>query len=360
MDKEDYYSILQVDRGASFEDIKRSYRRLAMKHHPDRNPDKLASEAKFKVINEAYEVLSNKEKRQAYDLHGHAGVNASSSAHAANSSGFSDIFDDIFGSVFGGGARSSRNSHTQKGSDIQYNVELSLEEAVKGCEVKIRIKTRVNCDFCHGSGAKNGAKPVKCKTCNGVGQVRLQQGFFSIEQTCHICHGRGEMIVSKCIHCYGDGLIKKNKNLSVKIPAGVDNGDKIRLAKEGECGVHNGPPGDLYVEININSHNIFQRDGIHLYCEVPISFVTAALGGEIEVPTLEGRLKLKIPSETQTGKLFRLREKGVCSVRGEGPGDLLCKVIVETPISLNKSQKILLEKLDKTMGCDYQIGRAHV
>ena len=360
MSKEDYYSILNISRNASDDEIKKAYRRLAMKYHPDRNSGNKDSEHKFKTINEAYEVLSDKSKRQAYDMYGHAGVDASSfhTARGGGGAGFADIFEDIFGDIFGGratgGGGASSRSYAQQGADLRYSLDLSLEEAVRGTEVKIRIRTRVACSSCKGTGAKGGAKPVACNTCGGSGQVRLQQGFFSIQQTCPACHGRGSVIKEYCKQCGGSGLINDQKTLSVKVPAGVDSGDRIRLAGEGEAGPNKGLCGDLYVHINVKEHNIFKRDGIHLYCDVPISIATAALGGEVEVPTLEGRLKLKIPAETQTGKLFRLRNKGVRSVRGDGPGDLLCRVVVETPVNLNKEQKELLQQLEDSMCKDSQ------
>jgi len=350
MAKEDYYVLLGVNRDASDEEIKKSYRRLAMKHHPDRNAQDKEAEKKFKAISEAYEVLSDPQKRQAYNMHGHAGVDASAAAQHGRGSNFSDIFDDIFGDIFGGraGGQGGRNA-VFKGADSSYTLDLSLEEAVHGTEVKIRVPTRVACKTCKGSGAKDGAAPVTCRTCNGNGQVRIQQGFFSIQQTCPACRGRGKVIADQCKSCHGNGLVGQEKTLAVKVPAGVDSGDRIRLSNEGEAGPNSGPNGDLYVQIQVRAHAIFQREGIHLYCEVPISFAQAAVGGEIEVPTLDGRLKLKIPAETQTGKLFRLRGRGVRSVHNEGPGDLLCKVVVETPVNLDKNQKSLLQQLEASM-----------
>ena len=353
MAKEDYYSLLGIERTASEAEIKKAYRRLAMKHHPDRNAQDKGAEKKFKAINEAYEVLSNPQKRQAYDMHGHAGVDPSAAAYSSARSGsgnFSDVFDDIFGDIFGGRAtgQSSRGT-VYKGADLSYTLELSLEEAVHGTEVKIRVPTRVSCTICKGTGGKDGAAPVTCRTCNGQGQVRMQQGFFSVQQNCPTCRGRGKVIADPCRKCNGSGLVSEEKTLAVKVPAGVDTGDRIRLTGEGERGPNGGPNGDLYVQVQVREHNIFQREGIHIYCEVPISFTTAALGGEIEAPTLDGRVKLKIPVETQTGKLFRLRGRGVRSVHNEGPGDLLCKVIVETPISLDKNQKSLLKQLEESM-----------
>lgn len=356
--KEDYYSVLNVDRQASDAEIKKAYKRLAMKYHPDRNPNNKSAEEKFKTVSEAYEILSDKNKRQAYDMHGHAGVDAASGFGGFQRSGtsganFTDIFDDIFGDIFGratgGGHAQHARQHMRAGADLRYSLDLSLEQAVHGTEVKIRIRTHVPCKSCKGSGAKDGAQPVSCQSCGGQGQVRLQQGFFSIQQTCPTCHGMGRVIKDHCRSCGGDGLSAEEKTLSVKVPAGVDNGDRIRLAGEGEAGLRGGPAGDLYVHVNVREHEIFKRDGINLLCEVPISFVTAALGGEIEVPTLEGRLRLKIPSESQTGRIFRMRGHGVRSARGEGPGDLLCKVIVETPVNLDNKQQDMLREFETTM-----------
>lgn len=348
MAKRDYYEVLGVEKGASDKEIKKAYRRMAMKFHPDRNPDSKEAEGRFKEVNEAFEVLSDDQKRAAYDQYGHAGVDPNmggmGGAGGFGAGNFSDIFGDIFGASAGGRSHSS----VQRGSDLRYQLELSLEEAVKGIEKKIRIPTLVACQPCGGSGAKKGTQPVSCTTCGGVGQVRMQQGFFSVQQTCPQCRGTGKMIKDPCQSCHGDGRIQEYKTLSVKIPAGVDTGDRIRLSGEGEAGINGGPAGDLYVQVSVADHPIFQRDGKHLYCEVPITFVDAALGGELEVPTLDGRVKLKIPAETQTGKLFRLRGKGVTPVRGGAPGDLMCRAVVETPVKLSEKQKELLRELEKT------------
>ena len=318
-----------------------------MQHHPDRTG---GSDEKFKEVNEAYEVLSDAQKKAAYDQYGHAGVdpNMRGGAGGGFDGNFSDIFGDVFGDIFGGGGRGGRSS-VQRGSDLRYTLELDLEEAVRGTSVTIRVPTLVACETCDGSGAKKGTTPVTCTTCGGHGQVRMQQGFFSVQQTCPRCHGTGKMITDPCNDCHGEGRVEKQKNLSVKVPAGVDTGDRIRLAGEGEAGVNGGPAGDLYVVVSVREHKIFQRDGKNLYCEVPISFVDAALGGELEVPTLDGRVKLKIPEGAQTGKLFRLRGKGVTPVRGGSPGDLLCRVVVETPVNLTKRQRELLEELRQTL-----------
>ena len=349
MAKEDYYKLLNVDKNASDSELKKSYRRLAMKFHPDRNTSNPDAEQKFKDIKEAYEVLSDPKKRSAYDQFGHAGVASSMGGGAGGVGGagsFSDIFGDVFGDIFGGGGR---QGGANRGSDLSYNMELSLEEAVAGTEVKIRIPVKATCGECHGSGAKKGSSPVTCSTCHGHGNVRMQQGFFSVQQTCPNCRGSGQQIKDPCRKCHGQGRVQENKTLSVKVPAGVDTGDRIRLGGEGEAGAHGGTAGDLYVQIHVRDHAIFKRDGADLFCEVPISFPTACVGGELEVPTLAGKVKLKIPAETQTGKLFRLRGKGVKPVRGGAIGDLLCKVQIETPVRLTKEQKTLVKELSESL-----------
>jgi len=348
MAKRDYYEILGVSREADEKEIKRAYRKLAMKYHPDRNPDdEDAADHKFKEASEAYEILSDSSKRAAYDQFGHAGVDGSAGGGFGGGGGasFSDIFGDVFGDIFGGG-RGGRNT---RGADLRYTLELDLEEAVKGKTVQIRIPGHTECDVCDGSGAEKGSRPEACGTCNGMGQVRMQQGFFTVQQACPTCRGSGKIIKNPCKKCHGAGRIQEEKTLSVKVPPGVDTGDRIRLSGEGEMGVEGGPSGDLYVQVAVREHSIFTRDGRNLYCEVPISIVDASLGGELEVPTLDGRVKLKIPPETQTGKLFRLRNKGVSPVRGGPSGDLLCRVVVETPVNLTKRQKELLEEFQKTL-----------
>lgn len=357
MAKEDYYKILGVSRNASDADLKKSYRRLAMKFHPDRNQDNPDAEEQFKQAKEAYEVLSDPKKRSAYDQFGHAGVDASAGGGFSGADAFSDIFGDVFGDIFGG----SRRSGPSRGADLRYDLELSLEEAVKGHEIKIRVPIMVTCDHCGGSGAKKGSTPVTCSTCNGMGNVRMQQGFFSVQQTCPACRGQGKQIKDPCRVCHGSGRVQDTKTLSVTVPPGVDTGDRIRLSGEGEAGEPGARPGDLYVQIHVREHPIFTRDGANLYCEVPISFPTATLGGELEVPTLEGKIKLKIPPETQTGKLFRLRGKGVKPVRGGGPGDLLCRVQIETPVHLTKEQKELIERLEESLsgGGSHHSPQAH-
>lgn len=351
MAKEDYYELLGVPRNASDSDIKKSFRRLAMKYHPDRNKDNPEAEDKFKKIKEAYEVLSDAKKRSAYDQFGHAGVDASmGGAGGFGGESFSDIFSDVFGDIFGGAAAGGRRrGRALRGSDLRYNLDLTLEEAVAGTEVKIRVPTYINCEECGGSGAKKGTGPVTCATCHGQGAIRMQQGFFAVQQTCPACHGTGQQIKDPCRACQGQGRVQDTKTLSVKIPPGVDMGDRIRLGGEGEAGEAGGPPGDLYVQINVKEHPIFTRDGANLYCEVPISFPTACLGGDLEVPTLDSKVMLKIPPETQTGRLFRLRSKGVKPVRGGPVGDLLCRVRVETPVHLTKEQEELIRKLDDSL-----------
>lgn len=353
MSKRDYYEVLGVAKGASEADIKKAFKRLAMKYHPDRNPDDKGAEEKFKEAKEAYDILLDAQKRAAYDQFGHAGVDPSMGGGPAGGAGgasFSDIFGDVFGDIFGGaGGGRAGGTRAYRGNDLRYNLELSLEESVMGTTVKIRVPTLVECDECHGSGAKKGAAPQTCPTCHGHGQVRMQQGFFSLQQTCPRCHGSGKIITDPCNKCHGQGRIQEHKTLSVKVPAGVDDGDRIRLSGEGEAGLHGGPAGDLYVQIHVRKHPIFTRDENNLSCEMPIGFVTAALGGELEVPTLGGRVKLKIPPETQSGKLFRLRGKGVKSVRGGDVGDLICRVVVETPVNLTSAQKDMLREFDTSM-----------
>ena len=354
MAKRDYYEILGVERGADEVEVKKAYRRVAMKHHPDRNAGDAASEEKFKEANEAYEVLSDAQKRATYDQFGHAGLDGQGGGGFGGGCGggganFSDIFGDVFGDIFGQAAGRGR-SGPQRGADLRYNLEIDLEDAVHGSTVKIRVPTLETCEECSGSGARRGSSPVSCTTCGGAGQIRMQQGFFSVQQTCPNCRGKGKMIKDPCSGCHGRGRVEKQKTLSVKIPPGVDTGDRIRLAGEGEAGPDGGGSGDLYVQVAVRPHAIFQRDGKHLYAEVPISFADAALGGELEVPTLEGRVKLRVPPETQTGKLFRLRGKGVKPVRGGAVGDLLCRVVVETPVNLTKKQKDLLGEFQASLG----------
>jgi molecular chaperone DnaJ len=350
--KKDFYEVLGVNRDASEDELKKAYRKLAMKYHPDRNPDNPKAEEQFKEAKEAYEILSDAQKRNAYDQYGHAGVDPQSGMGGggfggAGAGGFADAFSDIFGDIFGGrGGGGGGRSNVYRGADLRYNLEISLEEAARGTETKIRIPTMEECETCDGSGAKKGTEVKTCPTCNGHGQVRMQQGFFSIQQTCPKCHGTGKFVPTPCPDCSGAGRIKKHKTLSVKIPAGIDEGDRIRLSGEGEAGVNGGPSGDLYVQVHLKEHSVFQRDHDDLHCEMPVSITIAALGGEIEIPTLDGIARLKIPAETQTGKVFRLRGKGIKGIRSISHGDLLCHVVIETPVKLTARQKELLEEFE--------------
>ena len=355
MAKKDYYEVLGVNRDASEDDMKKSYRKLAMKWHPDRNPDNPKSEEHFKEAKEAYEILSDGQKRAAYDQYGHAGIDPQAGmggGFGGAAGGFSDAFGGIFDEIFGGGGARGGRSNIYRGADLRYNIEVSLEQAAFGTETKIRIPTMEVCEPCKGTGAKAGTQPKTCPTCQGSGQVRLQQGFFSIQQTCPKCHGTGRFVADPCGSCHGAGRTKQHKTLAVKIPAGVDEGDRIRLSGEGEHGVNGGPSGDLYVQIHLKAHAVFQREQNDLHCEMPISFTTAALGGEIEIPTLDTVAKIKIPAETQSGKTFRLRGKGIKGVRSHTHGDLLCHVVVETPVHLTERQKELLRELEESSRAD--------
>jgi molecular chaperone DnaJ len=347
MSKRDYYEVLGVSRNASATEIKKAYRRLAMKSHPDRNPGDDEAEARFKEASEAYEVLSDDDKRAAYDRFGHQGVSGAGAAGGAGFGGFGDIFGDMFSDIFGGGMGGRRRA--ARGADLRYDLELELETAIAGDTVSIRIPTLEDCEHCGGGGGEPGSDKLRCGTCQGSGQVRLQQGFLTIQQTCPQCRGRGTVINNPCMRCRGKGKRRSHKNLSIKVPPGVDDGDRIRLAGEGEPGGMGGPAGDLYVQINVKPHDIFERAGDDLRCDVPVNVVTATLGGEIDVPTLNGKVTLRIPPETQSGKVLRLRGKGVQSVRSPGPGDLLCKLAVETPVNLTKRQKELLQELGETL-----------
>jgi molecular chaperone DnaJ len=350
MAKRDYYEVLGVSKSASADEIKKAYRRLAMKHHPDRNKDDSdASEARFKEAKEAYEVLKDGEKRAAYDQFGHDGVRGGPGGQGGYSAeGFGDIFGDVFGDIFGG-ARRGGGPQVFRGADLGYELKLDLETAVAGDSVTIDVPTQVSCDTCDGSGAKKGSEPTTCSTCGGVGQVRMQQGFFSIQQTCPACKGAGTTISDPCADCHGRGRVRQKRTLSVKVPAGVDDGDRIRLSGEGEAGRNGGPAGDLYVEIRVEPHKLFEREGANLSCEVPVSIATATLGGEVELPTLDGNVSLKVPAGTQSGKVFRLRGKGVTTVRDPRIGDLFAKVAVETPVNLTAEQRELLEKFDESV-----------
>jgi molecular chaperone DnaJ len=354
--KKDYYDTLGVPKNASDEDIKKAYRKLAMKHHPDRNQGDASkvSEEKFKEAKEAYEMLSDANKRAAYDQYGHAGVdpNMRGGPGAEGFGGFAEAFGDIFGDVFGGqrgGAQQRGGRQVYRGGDLSYAMEITLEEAAHGKEAQIRIPSWDDCNTCHGTGAKPGTKVVTCTTCHGHGVVQMRQGFFSVQQTCPQCKGTGKLIPEPCVTCHGVGKTKNNKTLEVKIPAGIDDGMRIRSTGNGEPGTNGGPPGDLYIEIRLKKHDIFERDGDDLHCAVPISFTTAALGGEIEVPTLAGKAAIDIPEGTQAAKQFRLRGKGIKGVRSSYPGDLYCHITVETPVKLTEHQRKLLKELDESL-----------
>lgn len=359
MPKSDYYELLGVAKGASEEELKKAFRRSAMKYHPDRNPGDKEAEAKFKEMHQAYSVLSDPQKRAAYDQFGEAGVQQGAGGGGPGGAGFNfqdlgDIFGDVFGDIFGGArqhAGGGRRQKSQRGADLGFEIQLTLEEAVHGVEKSINVPTWVICNTCKGSGAKAGSQPTKCSQCHGSGAVMMQHGFLTVQQTCPQCHGSGQMIKDPCSDCRGQGRTRKTKTLSVKIPAGVDNGDRVRLTGEGEAGPQGAPPGDLYVQVHVREHAIFQRRDNDLYAEAPIDFVTAALGGEIELPTLSGSVKLSIPAETQSGKLFRLRGKGIKGVRG-GIGDLLCRVMVETPAKLSNEQKEQLRQFSQSLAND--------
>ena len=346
MSKRDYYEVLGVARNASDEEVKKAYRRSAMKHHPDRNPGDKGAEAAFKECKEAYEVLSDGGKRRLYDQHGHAafehGMGGGNAGPGFGGADMGDIFGDIFGNIFGGGGG---RQAPRRGADVGYVMELDLEEAVAGIEKRIEIPSLAECQPCKGSGSADG-KIDTCGTCHGRGQVRMQRGPFAMQAPCPHCGGSGKAIANPCQTCDGAGRVEEDKTLSVKIPAGVDNGDRIRLAGEGEAGPAGSPPGDLYVEVRVRPHPIFERDGDDLHCEVPIRISQAALGDIVRVPTLGGEVELRIPAETQSGRVFRLRDRGVKSVRSRAPGDLYCKVAVETPVNLTPEQRTLLEQFE--------------
>ena len=352
MAKRDFYEILGVPKNASDEEIKKSYRKLAMKFHPDRNQGEAAKEAevKFKEAKEAYEMLSDPQKRAAYDQHGHAGVDPNRRGQGGEGmGGFAEAFGDIFGEMFGQQQRGRGGRQVFRGGDLSYGMEVTLEEAAKGKEAQIRIPTHENCEVCSGTGAKPGTQAKTCGTCGGAGAVQVRQGFFSVQQTCPSCRGMGKTITDPCIPCAGQGKIKKQKTLEVKIPAGIDGGMRIRSAGNGEPGTNGGPPGDLYIEIRQKKHDIFERDGDDLHCTVPINIVTAALGGEIDVPTLDGKAAIDLPEGTQNGKQFRLRGKGIKGVRASYPGDLYCHITVETPVKLSEHQRKILKELDESL-----------
>ena len=355
MSKRDYYEVLGVAKNASEEEIKKAYRKLAMKYHPDRNQNDTSKDAedKFKECKEAYEMLSDAPKRAAYDQHGHAGVdpNMRGGPGTEGFGGFAEAFGDIFGDMFnqGGRGRAQGGRQVYRGSDLSYAMEVTLEEAARGKDAQIRIPSWEACDTCHGSGAKVGTSAKTCTTCQGSGAVQMRQGFFSVQQTCPHCRGTGKVIPEPCTSCLGQGKVKKQKTLEVKIPAGIDDGMRIRSTGNGEPGTNGGPPGDLYIEIRLKKHDIFERDGDDLHCQVPVSFITAALGGEIEVPTLAGKAAIDIPEGTQAGKQFRLRGKGIKGVRASYPGDLYCHSAVDTPVKLTEHQRKLLRELDDSL-----------
>ena len=354
MAKRDFYEILGVAKNASDEDIKKSYRKLAMKFHPDRNQGDKAkeAEAKFKEAKEAYEMMSDPQKRAAYDQYGHAGVDPNMRGGPGGADfggGFGEAFGDIFGDIFGQARRGAGGRQVYRGNDLSYALEITLEEAANGKDAQLKIPSWDECDTCHGSGAKPGTSPKTCSTCHGSGQVQMRQGFFSVQQTCPHCRGTGKIIPDPCTSCQGQGKIKRQKTLEVKIPAGIDDGMRIRSTGNGEPGTNGGPPGDLFIEIRIKKHDIFERDGDDLHCSVPISFTTAALGGEITVPTLAGEAAIDIPEGTQNDKQFRLRGKGLKGLRSSFPGDLYCHITVETPVKLTEHQRKLLKELDESL-----------
>ena len=351
MSKQDYYQTLGLQKNSSDAEIKKAYRKLAMKYHPDRNPDDKTAEIKFKEAKEAYEVLSDNQKRAAYDQFGHAGVNNQAGMGGGFNTGdaFNDIFGDMFGDIFGNARGQRRQSSAQRGADLRYELDLDLEQAVFGETIKINIPSLIGCDTCTGSGAKKGTQATRCLRCEGRGSVRVQQGFFTLQQTCPECRGAGQTIKDPCIDCSGSGRVQKERAISIKIPPGVDQDDRIRLSSEGEAGIKGGPPGDLYVDVNIRSHPIFKREGSNLFCEVPISFTKAALGGTVEVPTIDGAVNLTIPTETQSGEVFRLRGKGVQSYRDRVLGDLFCNIQIETPVNLNTDQKNILKSFEESI-----------
>ncbi len=368
-EKRDYYEMLGISKGAPAEDIKKAYRKLAMKYHPDRNQSDKDAEKKFKEINEAYEILKDDQKRAAYDRYGHAAFDPAAGGfsggahrgggsagpgfdfHFSTGGGFSDIFEEVFSEFMGGGNRQpNSNSSAQRGSDLRYNLKVSLEDAFKGSQVNIKLNTPIKCETCDGQGAAKGTKPETCSTCRGRGAVRMQQGFFTVERTCTTCHGAGQTIKDPCKACRGSGRKTGERVLSVAVPAGIEDGSRIRLAGEGESGVRGGPAGDLYVFVTIEPHRLFTRDGADLHCDVPISFSTAALGGSLEVPTIDGKhVRVTIPEGTQSGRQFRLKGKGMSILRRSGHGDMIIQVIVETPVHLTKRQKEILKELDTTM-----------
>lgn len=354
MTKRDYYEVLNVSKTATEAEIKQAFRKLAMKYHPDRNPDNKEAEEKFKEINEAYAVLSDEKKRASYDQFGHAGMGGNGGFGGAEGfsggfGNFADAFGDIFGDIFGQRARGGGGNAAYRGNDLSYAVELTLEEAAQGKEMKIRIPSSENCESCNGTGAKPGTSPKECPTCHGQGTVRMSQGFFSVQQACPQCHGSGKIISDPCPSCSGKGRKKTTKTLEIKIPAGIDDSMRIRSSGNGEPGINGGPPGDLYIEVRVKQHAIFERDGDDLHCKIPVSMTTAALGGEIEVPTLGGSARIDIPEGTQSGKIFRLKGKGIKGVHASYPGDLYCHIEIEVPVRLNDTQRDLLKQFEESV-----------
>jgi len=359
MSKQDFYQTLGIAKNSTDAEIKKAYRRQAMKHHPDRNPGNKASEQKFKEAKEAYEVLSDPQKRSTYDQFGHAGMNTQSGMGGGFNPGdsFNDIFGDMFGDIFG--SRRGQRSNTQRGSDLRYNLTLDLEQAVFGDTIKIKIPSLTTCSPCKGSGAKTGTSRATCQKCDGRGNVRVQQGFFTLQQTCPACRGTGQTIPFPCADCNGSGRVQKNRTISIKIPSGVDNDDRIRLSNEGEAGINGGPAGDLYVDVTVREHSIFTREGSNLFCNVPTSYSTVVLGGVVKVPTIDGAVNLTIPSETQSGKVFRLKGKGITSYRDTRIGDLYCKLQIETPVNLNSKQESLLKQFEESINSSSKNHRPH-
>ncbi|OIQ07477.1 MAG: molecular chaperone DnaJ [Rhodobacteraceae bacterium CG2_30_10_405] len=356
MAKRDYYEILGAARSASADELKKAYRTQAKALHPDSNSSNPNAEAQFKDLNEAYDVLKDPDKKAAYDRYGHAafeggiggGARGGRGGQGDFASAFSDVFEDLFGDFMGGGRGGNARARAQRGSDLRYNLRVTLEEAFKGIQKTISVPASVACDSCHGSGAEGGAQPVTCPTCSGMGKVRAQQGFFTVERTCPTCNGMGQIVKNPCKACGGAGRVEKERSLSVNIPAGVETGTRIRLAGEGEAGMRGGPAGDLYIFLEVKEHSLFQRDGVHLFCRVPITITTAAMGGEVEVPTIDGgSSRVKVPAGSQTGKQMRLRAKGMPALRGGGAGDMLIELAVETPVNLTARQKELLREFEK-------------
>jgi len=359
MSKQDFYQTLGIAKNSTDAEIKKAYRRLAMKHHPDRNPGNATSEQKFKEGKEAYEALSDPQKRSTYDQFGHAGMNTQSGMGGGFNPGdsFNDIFGDMFGDIFG--SRRGQRSNIQRGSDLRYNLTLDLEQAVFGDTIKIKIPSLTTCSPCKGSGAKTGTSRATCQKCDGRGNVRVQQGFFTLQQTCPACRGTGQTIPFPCADCNGSGRVQKNRTISITIPPGVDNDNRIRLSNEGEAGINGGPAGDLYVDITVREHSIFSREGSNLFCNVPTSFSTAVLGGVVKVPTIDGAVNLTIPSETQSEKVFRLKGKGITAYRDTRIGDLYCKLQVETPVNLDSKQKSLLKQFEESINSSSKNHRPH-